>query len=156
MKANTPMVGVIEHAKRMPNKLCFYQRDGICPECKGLESFKEMELCWHEEYTNPVWKGSEKAAAVKDMMDAIGGLEIYNQEALSVMNNVTERVFRKDALDEIFDPDNFMLRNMKPELFILSVDPQRGGKCDLGFTGLVYYPNDIILVSVFYCFFYFI
>jgi len=75
MKANTPMAGIIDYAKANPQELLHYERVGICPECKNLQSVVEMVLCPHESYVNPVWKDSLKGQQLKKMMSSVQGGE---------------------------------------------------------------------------------
>jgi hypothetical protein len=86
---------------RLKNQLCRCQHQGTCISCKGFEMLREQSQMIVAAASQPVLVQVAQEAAVKDLMDRIGGMQETLQGKISEDTELQELMAR--AMERIQD-----------------------------------------------------
>jgi hypothetical protein len=86
---------------RLKNQLCRCQHQGTCVACKGFEMLREQSQMVVAAASQPVLVQVAQEAAVKDLMDRIGGMQETLQGKISEDTELQEWMAR--AMERIQD-----------------------------------------------------
>lgn len=86
---------------RLKNQLCRCQHQGTCVACKGFEMLREQSQMVVAAASQPVLVQVAQEAAVKDLMDRIGGMQETLQGKISEDTELQELMAR--AMERIQD-----------------------------------------------------